>query len=304
MAFKIAYCAGHYMDTPGKRLPRALDEAETREWVLNNRVAEHFARAALEYPGVQLLRTDDSTGKTHISIQKRTAGANAWGGDLYIDMHHNAGINLGTGGGVECYCYPGSETGRAYRDAIYAAVIAAGGLKGNRANPLQEKKFDSLSLTRMPAVLIEYGFMDSKTDAPVILTDDYARKVAYATMEAVAQVAGLTKRETQPSVYSREDFIRDVQKAIGARVDGIAGPETLGKTPTVSQQKNSTHGVVLPLQKYLYSLGYTDVGTADGIAGPRFTAGLVAFQRDNRCWTDGEITARNKTWRCLLGMQT
>lgn len=305
MAFKIAYCAGHYLQTPGKRLPRELDENQTREWVLNSRVAEYFTRAALEYPGVQLLRTDDSTGQTEVTIAKRTAGANAWGADLYIDMHHNAGINLGSGGGVEAYCYPGSEKGSVYRDAIYEAVIAAGGLKGNRSRPLQEKKFDSLALTKMPAVLIEYGFMDSKTDAPVILTDDYARKVAYATMEAVAKVAGLKKQQMQQdSGYSQEDFIRDVQKAIGAKVDGIAGPETLSKTPTLSQQKNSTHAAVAPVQKYLYVLGYTAVGAADGVAGPKFTAAVVDFQGDYRCWTDGEITARNKTWKCLLGIQT
>ena len=42
---------------------------------------------------------------------------------------------------------------------------------------------------------------------------------------------------------------------------------------------------------------------ADGIAGPMFTAAVVAFQEDNRCWADGEITAGNKTWRKLLGME-
>lgn len=301
--FKIAYCAGHCLHTPGKRLPRELDESRTREWTLNSRVADHFARAALEYQGVELLRTDDSSGNTDISIQRRTAGANAWGADLYIDIHHNAGVNGGTGGGVVAFSYPGSEKGKAYRDAIYEAVIAAGGLKGNRSQPLQEKKFLSLSLTAMPAVLLEYGFMDSRTDAPVILTEEYARKVAYATMEGIAKAAGLTKKAAAPErSYTREQFVREVQGAIGAKVDGIPGPETLSKTPTVSAQKNSDHAVVEPVQKWLYALGYTDVGMADGIAGPKFTAALVAFQEDNRCWADGELTARNKTWRCLLGI--
>lgn len=301
--FKIAYCAGHYIGTPGKRVPGELDENQTREWVLNSRVAEYFARAALEYNGVLLLRTDDSRGNTDVTIQKRTAGANAWGADLYIDIHHNAGVNLGTGGGVVAFCYPGSAKGRAYRNAIYEAVIAAGGLKGNRSQPLQEKKFLSLSLTAMPAVLMEYGFMDSKTDAPVILTDAYAKLVAYATMEGIAQVAGLTKKTAAPAEeYTLEQFVREVQGAIDARVDGIPGPETLSKTPTVSQQKNSTHAVVEPVQKWLYALGYTDVGEADGIAGVKFTAAITAFQEDHGCWADGEITAKNKTWRCLLGM--
>lgn len=300
--FKIAFCAGHYLDTPGKRIPVELDPNQTREWVLNDRVARHFTKAALEYEGVELLRTDDSTGKTFVDIPQRTSGANAWGADVYIDIHHNAGINGGTGGGVEAYCYPGSQKGKAFRDAIYDAVIAAGGLKGNRANPLQEKKFDSLSLSYMPAVLVEYGFMDSAVDAPVILSEEYSRKVAYATMAGIAKVAGLARRTDSPD-YGLSAFIRDVQTACGAAVDGVAGPETIGKTVTLSESKNATHAAVEAVQKHLYAMGYTEVGKADGIAGPKFTASVKAFQRDHGCVTDGEITARNKTWRKLLEME-
>ena len=66
--FKIAYCAGHYLSTPGKRIPKELDPNETCEWVLNDRVADAFAEAAAQYDGVQLYRTDDCTGKTFTDI--------------------------------------------------------------------------------------------------------------------------------------------------------------------------------------------------------------------------------------------
>ena len=308
--FKIAYCAGHYMGTPGKRLPKSLDPNETREWALNDRVADHFAKAAAEYEGVALYRTDDQTGKTFVDIPQRVAQANEWGADLYLDLHHNAAGKIFNGGGVEAFCYPGSVEGRKYRDAIYEAVIAAGGIKGNRSQPLQEKRFDSLSLTNMTAVLIEYGYMDSTVDAPIILTDLYAKKVAYGTMEGIAKAKGLKKKAPQATAkpqaaesYTQEQFVRDVQEACGAAVDGIAGPETLSKTVTLAATKNSRHAAVKAVQKRLASLGYTDVGEADGIAGLLFTAAVVAFQEDNHCWVDGEVTAGNKTWRKLLGME-
>lgn len=297
--FKIAYCAGHYLQTPGKRIPKDLDKNQTREWVLNDRVADYFAKAAEGYE-VRLLRTDDETGKTFIDIPDRVEKANRWGADLYLDIHHNAGMAGGSGGGVEAFCYPGSAKGRKFRDAIYAAVIAAGGLKGNRSQPLKEKAFDSLYLTDMPAVLVEYGFMDSKTDAPVILTDSYAKKVAYATVEAIAKEAGISKKVKTDESLS--DFVRQVQKLTGAAVDGIPGPETLGKTVTLSADKNDTHPLVKVVQKRLKALGYDQVGAADGIAGPKFTAAVKAFQRDNDCWVDGEITAGNKTWKKLLSL--
>lgn len=102
------------------------------------------------------------------------------------------------------------------------------------------------------------------------------------------------------AVYSLEQFVKEVQCAVGAAVDGIPGPETLSKTVTVSQQKNSTHPVIAPVQRRLAALGYNQVGEADGIAGTMFTAAVTAFQRDHGCWVDGEITAGNKTWKKLL----
>ena len=202
--FKIAYCAGHHLGNP-KGVPKSMGLGEIREWTLNDRVARHFARAALEYDGVQILRTDDPTDKTLIDIPERCAAANQWGADLYLDFHHNGGINGGSGGGVCAFSYPGSSEGKKYRNAIYEAVIAAGGLKGNRASPLIEKGFDSLRYSHMPAVLMEYGFMDSKTDAPVIITDAYSKLVAYATMEGIAKAAGLKKL---PKVPDADVFYR------------------------------------------------------------------------------------------------
>jgi peptidoglycan hydrolase-like protein with peptidoglycan-binding domain len=306
---KIAYCAGHYLGTAGKRIPAQLDANCTREWVLNDRVARYFAEAAEGYDDVQVYRTDDETGKTFLDIPERVAQANKWGADLYIDMHHNAAGVIFTGGGVEAFSYPGSVAGRKYRDAIYEAVVAAGGLKGNRGNPLQEKRFDSLSLSKMPAVLVEYGYMDSAVDAPIILTDAYAKKVGYATMDAIAKLEGLKKKASDADaakigyVFDQTEFIKEVQRCCGAKVDGIAGPETLRKTVTVSESKNRSHPVVRVIQRWLTELGYTQVGKVDGVAGVKFTAAVCAFQKANRCWVDGEITARNKTWKKLLGME-
>lgn len=103
--------------------------------------------------------------------------------------------------------------------------------------------------------------------------------------------------------YSQAQFVRDIQTTIGVGVDGIAGPVTLGATPTVSATKNRTHGVICYIQKYLYALGYIEVGTADGIAGPKFDQAVRNFQAANGCAIDGEITAGCKTWKKLLGME-
>lgn len=104
------------------------------------------------------------------------------------------------------------------------------------------------------------------------------------------------------ATYSKEAFIRDVQKAFGATVDGIAGPETLNSTITLSAILNRKHEVIRAVQRRLAALGYTSVGKVDGIAGAKFTQAVKEFQKDNGCIVDGEITARGKTWKKLLGI--
>lgn len=102
--------------------------------------------------------------------------------------------------------------------------------------------------------------------------------------------------------YTKEQFIKDIQKACGAKIDGIAGPETLSKTVTLSSKYNKKHAAVLAVQKYLYALGYTEIGEADGIAGVKFTSAVAHFQMDNGCMADGVITKKNLTWKKLLGL--
>lgn len=110
-----------------------------------------------------------------------------------------------------------------------------------------------------------------------------------------------TKTNTTKKDSAKVTFIKAVQKACGAKVDGIAGSETLSKTVTVSYYKNDTHAVVKPIQTYLNTLGY-NCGTADGEFGSKTKAAVIKYQKANGCVADGEITAKCKTWKKLLGM--
>ena len=53
----------------------------------------------------------------------------------------------------------------------------------------------------MPAVLLELGFMDSATDVPVILSEDYAENCAKAITEVIVKRGGLTKKQTEKPLY-------------------------------------------------------------------------------------------------------
>lgn len=193
---KIAITAGHYKGTAGRRCLKALDENETREWELNSRIADGIEEYLKGYGGYELLRTDDRSGEKYISVEERAAAANKFGADIYISIHHNAGIRGGDGGGIAAYVYTGaSKASKEWQGALYSSLIKATGLKGNRAEPLSEANLAECRLTAMPAVLLELGFMDSRKDVPIILGEKFASDSARAIGEVIAERLCLEKAE-------------------------------------------------------------------------------------------------------------
>lgn len=193
--FKIALSAGHGRFTAGKRCMKKLDPNQTREWVLNSRIAEKVEKLLTGYIDVEVLRLDDRSGKTDVSLSTRTKTANAWGAGLYLAIHHNAGIYGGKGGGIVAYVKKNpKEEAVQWQTALYNALIEETGLRGNRANPLGRKNFTEVYAPKMPAVLLELGFMDSQVDTPIILSEEYADKCAKAIVETIARLGGLAKR--------------------------------------------------------------------------------------------------------------
>lgn len=197
---KIAIDAGHGLYTAGKRCLKSIDPKETREWILNSRIAEKVIEKLKSYSGYELLRVDDPTGKTDVALKTRTDKANKWGADFYLSIHHNAGINGGSGGGIAVYTYTKVDSvTKDWQKAIYDSLIKYTGLKGNRSQPLAQADLHVCRETSMPAVLIENGFMDSTTDTPIILTEDFAEKSANALVEAIVSKGKLKKKtDTKP----------------------------------------------------------------------------------------------------------
>ena len=193
---KIVIDAGHGKNTAGKRTLKSLDRNETREWVLNARVADAL-EVYLKSAGHVTLRVDDVDGSTDVSLAERVNKANGWNADYYVSVHHNAGIGGGTGGGTIVFVYPGTsgETTRA-QEAIYKYAIARAGLKGNRYDGTATADFYVLRETTMPASLVECGFMDSTTDIKFILDPEWSKKMALGIAEGICEIYGGTVKES------------------------------------------------------------------------------------------------------------
>ena len=204
--FKLALDAGHAKNTAGKRCLKSLDKNETREWVLNSRIAEKIQKYLSGYEGIAIKRMDDATGKNDINTDARAKTANKWGATLYLSLHHDSGIKGGTGGGLTTFRLVGlSDTGDTAKiqKKFYNALIKAGVPKGDRAEAIRTEDFEVLRETTMPAVLIEFGFMDSATDIKYILTDEFADIAAKGCVNTIVELGKLKKKKQETPVVSQ-----------------------------------------------------------------------------------------------------
>jgi len=204
----IALDAGHYLGTPGKRCMKRIDPGETREWSLNSRIADKVETRLNAYD-CRVMRVDDVTGLRDVYLSQRVVLANEAGADVYVSIHHNAGIKGGSGGGIVVFVATGcSSQSKVLQEAVYRHTVDATGLRGNRANPTPERGYYVLKHTKMPAILGEFGFMDSTTDTPIILTDEYADQVADGLVAALVEVYDLKEVEEMT-----EDQIRKIVRS-------------------------------------------------------------------------------------------
>lgn len=192
--------------------------------------------------------------------------ANAWGADLFVSNHFNAG----GGDGYECYVY--SEARRVLGQIFEKHVKAAGqNSRGVKVNP----KFIVLNSTNMPAILNEGAFVDNKTDIQDWNDDAELKALGVAYAKACAEYLGLEEKV-------------------------VAEPVTL----TVNVlQKGSTGEQVKALQRLLHAQGY-GLGSKDpidGDFGSMTDTAVRAYQKSNGLEADGIVG--QATWKRLLAAE-
>lgn len=201
----IALDAGHGMSTSGKRITLA-GYPDTREWYLNDRISDRVEELLSDYD-CKVVRVGDTTGKKDISLAQRVKTANNINADVYVSVHHNAGINGGSGGGTVVYYYSSKAERATQAKALYDAIVSRTGLIGNRSEKVKKYPFYVVKNTSMPAFLIENGFMDSKTDVPIILSGTHAEKTAQGIVAFLVKEFNLQKKqvvETKPETPKTE----------------------------------------------------------------------------------------------------
>ena len=100
--------------------------------------------------------------------QDVTYEVNSWGADYFISLHCNAST-VTTASGSEAYVYSVGSAAYYLGEQILAGLNYATGLpnRGVRTNP----SLYVLRRTRMPAVLVEMGYLTNPYDAALLSSD-------------------------------------------------------------------------------------------------------------------------------------
>lgn len=159
------------------------------EKILTLKIALKIKEYLEEYEDVQIKmsRTGDQTR----SLTYRTDDANAWGADVYVSPH----INAGGGVGYEDFVYPGvGQPTLAIQDAIHNEVIKATGFNDRGQ---KQKNLHVLRESHMPAILTENGFIDNSGDAAKLKQDSFIDDIARGHVNGLVKAFNLRKRKRQ-----------------------------------------------------------------------------------------------------------
>jgi len=212
----VALCLddGHGTETLGKQSPiTGMKENE-----FNRAVVKYLT----EYCKVNnILYLETAQGDADIPLAERTAAANKWYeqlkkqyADLYclfISCHANAG------GGTGCEIWVHSKAAASTVAAAQSVVVEIAKLgmknrgvkKGYAGDPNADYYVNSA--TDMASMLIEYAFMDNPGDAQLLLSEDFRKNCAKATIKGVLSylnLAFIDISETPDSGSGSEDILR------------------------------------------------------------------------------------------------
>ena len=119
------------------------------------------------------------------------------------------------------------------------------------------------------------------------------------------KINGAKSEEPKSPNFDNKDWVKKLQKAINAKVDGSVGNETYAKCPTI--KRGDSGEIVELIQDKLKALGYVDF-EPNGKYGlspyhDMYDA-VIKYQKEvvGLKNPDGEFTAKGASWKKLLGL--
>lgn len=190
------------------------------------------------------------TGDTNTDIGRSCSEANAWGADIAVSIHNNAG----GGDGFEVYYGIGSTIKGSLGLATYIEqeVVKIG--QNTRGKKVRRGKngdyYQFIRQTKMPSIICEGAFVDNKTDVAIIDTKAEQQAFGYAYARGILKYLGIADKglnggKTEPKPTPSKPAVVDGLYLVRVldEIDIYKAPlEKNGKCPkgayTIIEEKN------------------------------------------------------------------
>jgi N-acetylmuramoyl-L-alanine amidase len=137
----------------------------------------------LENEGFKVYMTRDDDN--YIGLYDRATIANELGADVFVSVHANA-HSRSSAKGVEVLYYPNDGRGNKTFSRIMQNALVRG-LNAIDRGIIQRPKLVVTRETKMPAVLLELGFLTNPTEEKLLSQKDYRQKCAEATLKGIIE---------------------------------------------------------------------------------------------------------------------
>ena len=145
---------------------------------------------------VKMSRTKDENDPLSDEIKE----CNAYGPDLAVDIHNNAG----GGDGAEVFHHHGGGKGKTLAENILAEIVKIGqnsrGAK-IRKNSQGKDYYGFIRSTTCPAVIVECAFVDNATDLKILATEGEREKMGQAIAKGILKTLGVEIQGEKASLY-------------------------------------------------------------------------------------------------------
>lgn len=220
--------------------------------------------------------TADMTGKTDIPLNSRANTANKKGADILISNHYNAiGSSQAWQSRVKGLLV--LRTKNASSKSIRLGKLAVKHLEKDinyeysyglmRDVDMSGFTLAILRQTNMPAILIEYGFMDYEKEAKLMLDKKHQKKCAEAVAKAVCEYFGVTyvakksevkNTDDKPQVASKTKYLRIIADSVNIHSSSdfnsssVVGEVKKGDVYTIAQKIERTGTDMYKLKSGVY----------------------------------------------------
>lgn len=179
MATKIFIDPGHGGPDPGAIANGVIEQH------VNLNVSLELARLLREAGyDVRIYRTTPTENvlqNKNADLRNRAEMANSWGADYFVSIHTNSSTNP-SANGTEAYVYRLGTSSEELAESIVNSIVSE---LGSKNNGVRQANFAVLRLTRMPAVLVELGYLTNPTEALNLNSPAWQRAVAKAIFDGI-----------------------------------------------------------------------------------------------------------------------